>query len=267
VKKCKVLLFSILGPLLWRHFSTIADDQTDRGTNQQTNSPSLAPIITWDSEAKSTKVNAGNNSARIVFIFTNISAGSVIITNVSSSCGCTTLKLPPLPWTVLSGGTGQIEASVSINERSGTLFKTITVATDKETNMLKLTVEIIPAPILPPLTASQRAQNVQIAKTNRQAIFREDCAVCHVKPGEGKYGREIYFAVCGVCHEDEHRSDMVPDLHTLKEPTSEKFWRDMISNGKAGTLMPAFSTAQDGPLTDVQIMTLAAYLNAAIPSQ
>jgi hypothetical protein len=58
---------------------------------------------------------------------------------------------------------------------------------------------------------------------------------------------------------------MVPDLHNLKDPTSEEFWRSWITSGKAGTLMPAFSSSQGGPLNDMQIASLAAYLNSMIP--
>ena len=73
------------------------------------------------------------------------------------------------------------------------------------------------------------------------------------------------FAACAVCHEAKHRASMVPDLHNLKVPTSEEFWRTWITAGKAGTLMPAFATSQGGPLNDMQIASLAAYLNAIIP--
>ena len=39
-----------------------------------------------------------------------------------------------------------------------------------------------------------------------------------------------------------------------------------ISIGKPGSLMPAFAQAQGGPLTDLQIANLAAFLNMTIPS-
>jgi hypothetical protein len=59
---------------------------------------------------------------------------------------------------------------------------------------------------------------------------------------------------------------MVPASHNLKVPTNEDFWRTWITIGKPGSLMAAFSTAQGGPLTDIQIASLAAYLNSTIPS-
>ena len=46
-----------------------------------------------------------------------------------------------------------------------------------------------------------------------------------------------------------------------------EFWRTWITAGKAGSLMPAFATSQGGPLNDMQIASLAAYLNAVIPSK
>ena len=53
---------------------------------------------------------------------------------------------------------------------------------------------------------------------------------------------------------------MVPDLHALKTPTNFEFWRIWIAHGKPGSLMPAFSTTDGGPLSDMQIASLASYL-------
>jgi hypothetical protein len=60
---------------------------------------------------------------------------------------------------------------------------------------------------------------------------------------------------------------MVPDLTKLKVPTDREFWRTWITYGKPGSLMPAFATSQGGPLSDMQIASLAAYLNAVYPSK
>ncbi len=60
---------------------------------------------------------------------------------------------------------------------------------------------------------------------------------------------------------------MVPDLSQIKTPTGPAFWTTWITYGKPGSLMPAFSTAQGGPLSDLQIASLAAYLNAIYPSK
>jgi mono/diheme cytochrome c family protein len=96
-------------------------------------------------------------------------------------------------------------------------------------------------------------------------VFKGDCASCHAKNLQGRYGQQLFAAACAICHEGTPRASMVPDLHNLKDPTSEDFWRTWITSGKAGTLMPAFGKSQGGPLTDFQISSLATYLNQAIP--
>jgi mono/diheme cytochrome c family protein len=105
------------------------------------------------------------------------------------------------------------------------------------------------------------------AKADRQAVFKSDCASCHLKKVEGKYGQQLFDAVCAICHEARDRATMVPDLHNLKVPTNEEFWRTWITIGKPGSLMPAFATSQGGPLNDMQIASLAAYLNSTHPSK
>ena len=146
------------------------------------------------------------------------------------------------------------------------LFKTVNVRTDKGYKQLILKINILP-PVMPTQTDAERAQAMILAKADRQAVFRGDCATCHVKPGDGKYGKTLYDAVCGICHDAKDRASMVPDLHTIKTATNVDFWQTWIAHGKAGSLMPAFSTGDGGPLSDMQIMSLAQYLAATIPSQ
>ena len=109
-----------------------------------------------------------------------------------------------------------------------------------------------------------RAQTV--AMLNRQAVFQGKCEICHVKRGAGKYGQALFEADCAICHESKSRAPMVPDLRAIKTPTSYEFWRTWIAHGKPGTFMPAFSTSDGGPLSDLQIATLASHLDGAIPS-
>jgi mono/diheme cytochrome c family protein len=145
------------------------------------------------------------------------------------------------------------------------LTKTVNVSTDKGNKTLMVRITILP-PVIPTLSDADRAQGMAAAKVDRQAVFKNDCATCHARPGNGKYGKALYDAVCGVCHEAEHRATMVPDLHAIKTPTNNSFWQTWIAHGKPGSLMPAFSTADGGPLNDTQIASLAAYLDSAMPS-
>ena len=231
-----------------------------------TGEPLPEGILIWDSLLKSTEAAADQAEAHFDFNFTNVSPGKVVIVSVHPSCGCTTAQLPPMPWLVEAGTSGQIGITVDLKGKSGTLFKTVNVATEKGFLTLSVRITILP-PVVPVMTDADRARGLAAAKVDRQAVFQGDCAACHVKPGVGKYGKALYDVSCGICHEAEHRATMVKDLHDIKTPTNEDFWRTWIMHGKPGSLMPAFSTAEGGPLNDVQIASLAAYLNTAIPSK
>jgi len=185
---------------------------------------------------------------------------------VHPSCGCTTAELPPVPWTIPPGSNGLIKLSVNLQGKAGTLFKTVNVTTDHGKKDLMLRINILPPPPMPEMTEAQRDAGIMAAKADRQAVFKGDCVSCHVKKIEGKYGQQLFDAICAVCHEAKDRATMVPDLHNLKVPTNEEFWRTWMTFGKPGSLMPAFATSQGGPLNDLQIASLAAYLNAVIPS-
>jgi mono/diheme cytochrome c family protein len=159
-----------------------------------------------------------------------------------------------------------IRIKVNLAGKTGVVPKYVTVSTDHGKIDLRLLITIHPALPPRPLTEEERAQGIAASKIDRQAVFKGDCVSCHAKNVQGKYGETLFKLVCGVCHESNPRASMVPDLHNLKEPTNEAFWRAWITSGKPGTLMPAFATAQGGPLDEMQIATLAAYLNTAIPS-
>jgi mono/diheme cytochrome c family protein len=145
------------------------------------------------------------------------------------------------------------------------LFKTVYVSTDKGNLTLMLRITMLP-PVIPVLTDAERARDLAAAKIDRQAVFRGDCAKCHLKTIAGKYGQPLYQSVCAICHDVAKRSPLVPDLHALKTPTNDEFWRTWITSGKPGSVMPAFAHAQGGPLSDTQIASLASYLNYTIPS-
>jgi mono/diheme cytochrome c family protein len=229
-----------------------------------------------------TNITAVTNSSFIWFkkisFVTNFSTATSITTNnvtkpvpvaildVHPSCGCTTAQLPPLPWIIAPGTNGQIGLTVNLAGKTGMQIKTVNVKTDKGFKRLDLKVTILP-PVVPTQSAADRARALEMAKADRQAVFRGDCASCHVKPGAGKYGKPLYDAVCAICHESKTRASMVTDLHNIKTPTNVDFWQTWIAHGKAGSLMPAFSTADGGSLSDMQIASLAGYLNATIPSQ
>lgn len=233
------------------------------------NEPMPETVFAWDALMKTVDATNEQDFAHFTFSFTNVTAGNVAILNVHPSCGCTTAELPPVPWLIPAGGSGEIKLSVNLQGKTsmaGTLFKFVDVTTDKGNKRLNLRINVLPPPPMPKMTDAQRAAGIAAAKVDRQAVFKGDCATCHLKKVDGKYGQQLYDLVCAICHEAEPRATIVPDLHNLKVPTNEEFWRTWITLGKPGSLMPAFATSQGGPLNDLQIASLAAYLNSVIPS-
>jgi mono/diheme cytochrome c family protein len=226
-----------------------------------------ANVIAWDATDKAVSVNTGEMLAKYTFALTNVSSETVTIAQVRTSCGCTTAQLPPMPWQLPPGSNGVINVNMNVTGKSGTVIKTVSVATDKGTKHLLVRTTILPLPSATAMAPGSREQNQMLALADRQAVFKGDCATCHAEPAKGKLGHDLYAAVCGVCHEAEHRASMVPDLKIAKQERNAEYWRNWITSGKQGSLMPAFAIAQGGILTDEQINSLVDHLSKTMPSK
>lgn len=252
----------------------------------QTGTPSLA----WDATAKSHTLAAGETSARFTFIVTNLASAEVVVQRVTTSCGCTAAQLPAQPWRLAPGERGELKFTMDLRGRSGSIAKTGTVFTSAGLSILTMTAtvpgglgppaeqRILPVPgqiasassaarpsrpapgaILP--ATAERARNQSLALADHQAVFRGDCARCHAEPAKGKLGEELYTAACGICHDAEHRAQMVPELGASEQAGNPAYWRSWITFGKPGSLMPAFAEHYGGPLDREQIESLAAFLS------
>ena len=224
--------------------------------------PPLLPStsLAWDSESKEQKPKIGETNAHFSFWLTNVCDKDVLVNSVRTSCGCTVAKLPETPWRIRPGSNGPINVTLDLRGKRGKLVKTVTVDTTAGIKSLLVSADI---PNDPQFEAQAgRSQNMQLALQDRQIVFRGDCASCHVEPGKGKMGKELFAASCGICHEAEHRASMVTDLKALKHPTNLEYWTHWIKEGKAGTLMPAFAQEHGGPLTPDQVTSLAEWLTA-----
>jgi len=227
--------------------------------------PLPAGVLAFDNESQEYTTKSGEIMATFVFNLTNVSPNEVTVTYVQTSCGCTTAQLPPMPWKIPPGGAGQIPVNMNVQGKSGMVMKTVTLHTDKGQKPLMVKATI-PQPEAQAMTALDRERNQLMAKADRQAIFKGDCARCHLEPVIGKVGKELYTSACGVCHEAEHRATMVPDLHNLPNDTDANYWKLMVTMGKPNTLMAGFAQSQGGPLSDPQINSLVDYLVATMPA-
>jgi mono/diheme cytochrome c family protein len=210
----------------------------------------------------------GETEAKFTFGLTNVSKETVTISGVHTSCGCTVAQLPSQPWVLKPGDHGEIGVTVDLRGKSGNLIKTATVSSS--VGSIPLMVQISVPRIDPkkmPMTENDRTRNLQVAAVDRQAVFRGECVTCHVIPTIGKVGKELYVAACGVCHEGEHRASMVPNLRALNKPTDAAYWNQWISEGRPGSLMPAFLAKNGGILSSNQVSSLVAYLSGPFQSE
>ena len=230
--------------------------------------------IAWDAESKEYNAKPGEGSAHFTFYLTNVSKEVVMVNSVHTSCGCTVAQLPEQPWHLAPGTNGPINVTVNLAGKFGTIVKSVTVDTTAGIKSLLVKVNIPGGPTQQPVAGGMnvdRMRNMQLALGDRQAVFKNDCATCHAKPGFNSsgapvFGAALYAGVCANCHDSPNRAALVPDLKKLNHPTNAEHWKKWIASGKVGSMMPAFSKAEGGPLNDAQIDSLAKYLSATIPS-
>lgn len=241
--------------------------------------PSPDPnALKWDAETKEYHAKSGDLTAPFSFTVTNVSKFEIAINRLSTSCGCTVAQLPTTPYKLQPGSNVSISVSMDLRGKYGQVTKTVNVDSTAGFKALLVKANIPQAPAAaaagPHIATStpgvnnammDRAKNIQNALADRQAVFKGDCAKCHVEKGKGKMGAELYAASCGICHEAEHRAAMVPDLKVARTPRDLSFWQQWIMEGKPGTLMPAFAQAHGGPLTQEQIDSLTMYLYQTMP--
>ena len=241
-----------------------------------------ASYLAYDSESKEYNAKVGDTNAHFTFWLTNVSKEVVAINSVRTSCGCTVAQLPETPWKLAPGTNGPIEVNVNLLGKSGTIVKSVTV--DSTAGGKSLLVKVnIPMPANTVAAANptpnsgdvERIKNMQSALSDRQVVFKnKDCAKCHADPALDKnglavLGQPLYNGVCANCHDSPQRASMVPDLKDSRRathPKSPEDWRKWIASGRVGSMMPAFSKSEGGPLTEQQITSLVDYLSRTIPN-
>jgi len=103
------------------------------------------------------------------FEFTNTGKAPVIITDVKSSCGCTTPEWTKQP--VLPGKVGTVKAIFDPKDRPGVFDKEITVSTSAEQVKLKISGEVLPktkgvADLYPRVIGALRLKSLNIPFAN-----------------------------------------------------------------------------------------------------
>jgi mono/diheme cytochrome c family protein len=99
-----------------------------------------------------------------------------------------------------------------------------------------------PAPTALPRPVLTAVPNVEGDPNNGALLYDQNCAVCHGPEGKGRVGANL----------SRDWSAIRPDLSI----------KNTISNGISGSVMPAWSQANGGPLSETEINDLVAFLLA-----
>ena len=151
------------------------------------------------------------------------------ILGVSSTCGCTTLKLKERE--IKPGLEVDLDFVVDTRGKLGMVEKTITIHSNDPESPWK---EIVTFHALP--------SGMEGADT--QAIFTPACSSCHIDNGINKKHEDLYQAVCAMCHP------------TAKFNLRGVVLSDMISKGQKLIAMPAYGEH----LSKDQINSLIEYI-------
>jgi mono/diheme cytochrome c family protein len=226
------------------------------------------PTLVFDTETNECQATAEQEAAEFTFHATNVWTNAIVVEGIYPSCHCTVAAMPDEPWVLLPGASGAVTARVDLTDQEeGTVTKTLTLLTSVGERELTLKVVMPPLSRPPgaPLTEAERQAAMGKAAADAKAIFKGDCATCHVEKARGLLGKELYAAACGICHESPRRASFVPDLRALKQPMD--YWKGIIARGQPHTVMPGFADAEGGPLSEMQVSSLAAYLEKAMPGR
>jgi hypothetical protein len=222
------------------------------------------PLV-WDSVEKHVEMPAMTNLAHFTFWMTNTASENVVILAMEAECDCTVVEArKKLPWILQPGDDGAINVRVNTRGRFGLFTRPVTVHTShgRQTLTVSMNIPLTPAPS----NVSPRQQDVLIAMADRQAVFSGRCAPCHAFPALNQTGESLFEKACGICHTAKRRAEMVPDLAAATRERDAGYWRDWITYGKKGSLMPAFAKSEGGILDTNQIESLVQYLLAKYPS-
>jgi len=191
------------------------------------------PTVTMGEET--TVMVEGNNS----------SEEPVVIENIKTSCGCT--KTSVSGNVIAPGDNILIKVTVNTNQKIGIINKNVRVYYSG--NVIPDRI-IISGKVLPLPRKSKHP------KVKGISIFSKDCQICHVTPGNNKFGKDLYMTDCAFCHGTNRQGEYAPPL---TNPMSH--WYQVVTTG-TNINMPGFLKENGGTRTKSQINSLMSYLKS-----
>ena len=193
------------------------------------------------------------NEVRHRFTFKNAGTGNLVILSAKGSCGCTAAIVSTGPFK--PGETGYIDVTYDSRGKFGRVFKDVRVDSNDPSSPAMIALE------------GMVMEGHHPAMATGEVLFKGSCAECHAIPAKGKEGKELYEAVCSMCHDPILASKKMSLPRQDLAFVSGKNLKKNIADGLPNTSMPGFSMKHGGPLTKKQIKSLLKYLESLKPSE
>ncbi len=202
-----------------------------------------------------------------VFSFSNAGDDTLKIQNVKASCGCTAALLssdiiPP-------NGKGEIKATFNSRGKVGNIHKTITVfsnSADNPVTQLNLVVKVEGnGSAHTGGMKKSSAMHPEVEGDMHGSYFEGKCANCHVEPGVGKFGKDLFDVSCAMCHGADGRGAVAQPLRggEFLNRADASLLQERIAKGSpSNVMMRGFAKSAGGPLDEAQIKSLVEYIGS-----
>lgn len=217
------------------------------------------PIISVEERVQDIGQVPTDSKEHTSFLLYNIGGKHLRITNVDTSCGCTVADVSKK--VVAPGDFTRIQVELDTSLKLGKLRKTVTVhSNDPKRPDLALFVvgEVLPKPM-------EGHAQINLQPKDKLALFKGDCAKCHVDAGKGKSGKALFLADCAMCHgvnaQGNHSAG--PSLlgGDYENEAYRKQMRQIIADGSPNSpQMPPFAQKNGGPLNEDELDSLVGFL-------
>jgi cytochrome c553 len=206
-----------------------------------------------------------------VFRVKNTGKKPLIISRVSSSCGCTAAMMESS--VIDPGETGKLRVSFNPGRLKGTITRSVSLHSNDTYNpvvTIKVIAEVAPAgegelSKEPPERAHDREEKL---------LFESRCMGCHGPRRKGEAGIELYMSVCAACHGRDGRGRKIgeevlgPTLDSARRSVKSKGGvTQLICAGTGHPYMPGFGESYKGPLSEEQIASLVEIVIQGIPKE
>lgn len=213
----------------------------------------MSQVQVLNSDFGTVKEGVEINHSVVVY---NKNIEQIEIVKVETTCGCTVVNQKK-NWIIKPKGKLKINFKIFTSNKIGKFQKSVKVYSSASKVPIRFLLTGNVKEIINPLLKEKSHKNKSVS------LFSNKCASCHVKPGIGKLGQELYFASCATCHGVLREGRGAVPALSKEVMLSKKvgdLYNSIIYGGKPHGVMPGFGEKSGGPLTRDQVSSLVTFL-------